>query len=132
MTCTDLWLDDERKPPSFADCGIHWTWAKTCDEAIALMQTGTVVFASLDHDLCDEHYFAFDTSEHYGTPLDTSQFKEKTGYDFMLWMAENNVWPVHGIRIHTMNTARKPVMIDIVQRHYDRTFQHQYKGTHTV
>jgi hypothetical protein len=52
-----LWLDDERKPPSFSDSRIPWTWAKTADEAIEYLKTGEVTFTSLDHDLADEHYY---------------------------------------------------------------------------
>lgn len=131
---TDLWLDDDnnRKPPTFTDCGLCWTWARTADEAIEMLKSGTVQFASLDHDLADSHYFAFFLSEESGGQLDTSKCKEKTGLDVLLWMEENNVWPVAGIRIHTMNTVRKPVMLEIVKRHYGKTFQYQYAGTHIV
>jgi hypothetical protein len=52
MIATDLWVDDDpqRKPPTFTDCGLHWTWVKNYDEAIEALKTGTVEFASLDHD----------------------------------------------------------------------------------
>lgn len=129
---TDLWLDDERKPPTFSDCGIHWTWAKTYDEAVEILKTKTIVFASLDHDLSDEHYQAFHKARLSGQPMDTSSCKEKTGYDVLLWMLENDIWPKQGVRIHTMNTVRKPIMLDMVQDEYGRTFQHQYAGTHKV
>lgn len=103
MIITDLWLDDDpaRKPPSFSDCELHWTWAKSYEEAIEALKTGTVVFTSLDHDLCDAHYFAYFLAMETGQPLDTSVCKEKTGYDVLLWMQENNVWPKDGVRIHT-------------------------------
>lgn len=121
-----LWLDDYRKPPLAS--GIPWTWAKTADEAIEFLKTGSVLFASLDHDLADEHYWAYDNQ----WDRKDKGFKEKTGYDVMVWMEEHNVWPPEGIRIHTMNTARKPVMLEVVNRQYGRTFQYQYPGTHSV
>jgi len=127
-----LWLDDERKPPSHADSGVVWTWAKTHDEAVEVLKTGNVVFASLDHDLCDAHYKAFDEAQEKGIPLDTSGIKEKTGYETLCWMEEHEVWPDEGVRIHTMNTSRKPVMLFVVQKTYGRTFQYQMKGTHLV
>jgi NAD+-processing family protein with receiver domain len=96
------------------------------------LKSGTVEFASLDHDLADEHYFEFDAAEYGGKEYDTKKFKERTGYDVLLWMQEHNVWPKLGVRIHTMNTVRKPIMLDIVRKHYGRTFQFQYQGTHTV
>lgn len=131
MPITDLWLDDDprRRPPV---CGLAWTWVKTYDEAIEALKSGTVKFASLDHDLADEHYIRFFEADATGEPLDTSDCKEKTGYDVLLWMRDNDVWPVEGVRIHTMNTVRKPLMLELVEKHYDRTFQHQYAGTHWV
>ena len=46
---TDLWLDDERVPPTFEQCGLNWTWVKTADEAIEALKSGTIEFVSLDH-----------------------------------------------------------------------------------
>src|SRR5438309_1594271 len=43
-----LWLDDIRPTPDDT-----WTWAKTVPEAIDLLKTGEVTYASLDHDLGD-------------------------------------------------------------------------------
>lgn len=114
------------------ECGLHWTWVKTADEAIEALKTGTVEFASFDHDLSEEHYYRYFAAERNGGELNTDGCKEKTGYDVMLWMKENNVWPKDGVRIHTMNTVRKPIMIEMVQQQYGKTFQHQYAGTHRV
>ena len=49
----NLWLDDVREPWRHGRIG--WEWAKTASEAIALLETGKVENASLDHDLgiCD-------------------------------------------------------------------------------
>lgn len=114
------------------ECGLHWTWAKTADEAIEILKSGGVEFASLDHDLAEEHYYRFFKVEREGGELDTSDCKEKTGYEVMLWMKENNVWPKDGVRIHTMNSVRKPIMIAMVEEQYGRSFQYQYAGTHRV
>lgn len=46
-----LFLDDIRTPPGFG-----WIWVKTAGEAIEKLKTRKVDFASLDHDLADEHY----------------------------------------------------------------------------
>ena len=113
---TDLWLDDDpqRRPPSFVECGFHWTWVKNYEEAIEALKTGTIEFVSLDHDLADEHYFAyFAFNEANGNDAKnyTKNCKEKTGYDVLCWMEENNVWPKDGVRIHTMNHVRKPIML---------------------
>jgi hypothetical protein len=127
-----LWLDDERKPPSRAVTGIRWTWAKSHDQAIVLLKTGRVVFASLDHDLCDEHYQAFSWSVANNQPVDTTYCGEKTGYETLCWMEEHKVWPKNGVRIHSMNTIRKPIMVEAIKRIYGRTFQFQMKGSHSV
>jgi len=121
-----LWLDDERTPPLHADCGIVWTWVKNADDAIKLLESGDVVFCSLDHDLADEHYQAFFKSQSTGIPLDTNNCKEKTGYTVLCWIEENNAWPSEGIRIHTMNTVRGPIMKEIVFNHYGKNFQYVY------
>lgn len=123
-----LWLDDERKAPTHADSGVVWTVAKTADEAIAILETGTVAFASLDHDLADEHYQEFFKSQLEGRPADHSHCKEKTGYDVLCWMEEHDVWPEQGVRIHTANSSRGPVMIGVVNRQYGRTFQYAFKA----
>lgn len=119
-----LWLDDERTPPTHADSGVVWTWAKTYEAALEYLQTGNVVFASLDHDLADEHYQEFFKSVQEGRQVDTSSCKEKTGYDVLCWMEEHDVWPEEGIRIHTMNTSRGPIMQGVVKNHYGRNFQY--------
>lgn len=41
-----VWLDDVREPPDDS-----WTWAKSSNEAIALLKWRPVVEISLDHDL---------------------------------------------------------------------------------
>ena len=57
-----VYLDDERQTPD--------GWVRACwpDEAIALLETGTVTEISLDHDLGDD--------------------ERGTGYDVVLWIEE--------------------------------------------
>lgn len=50
----NLFLDDLREPYKYGYIG--WHWVKTADEAIAILSSGYVVCASLDHDLAAEHY----------------------------------------------------------------------------
>ena len=122
-----LWLDDQRTPPSHADSGVVWTWVKTADEAIKILETGNVIFASLDHDLADEHYFKEQT-----TGVATDEYKEKTGYTVLAFMEENRILPPNGVRIHTMNIVAKQRMLNLVECLYGCLFQHQYLGTHSV
>ena len=85
-----LWLDDLRDPAVHGHIG--WTWAKTAEEAIALLKTGKVTEASLDHDLSIE-----------ATIGAADWAREVTGYDVVCWMEENDVWPRDGTRVHSMN-----------------------------
>src|SRR5277367_2898861 len=98
-----LWLDDVRPPWKHGYIGAEW--CKTADEAIALLETGKVTFASLDHDLAEEHY-----------PWNCTELPRrgaKTGYDVVCWMEENGVWQKDGVRVHSgiiyMSTVGKSV-----------------------
>lgn len=103
-----LWLDDVREPWKHGCLG--WEWAKTAVEAIALLRTGVVTEASLDHDLSE--------AATMGQPAPD----ERTGYTVVCWMEENNVWPVDGVRVHSMNPAGKLRMQQAIFRHYGKMF----------
>jgi len=108
MSDTDpinLWLDDIRDPADHGCAG--WTWVKTADEAIALLQTGRVIRASLDHDLTIEATL--------GQPD-----KEKTGYSVVCWMEEFGMWPQDGVAVHSMNPIGRQRMQQVIQRAYER------------
>lgn len=104
-----LWLDDIRKPWEHGFLGAEW--AKTAEEAIALLKTGRIEFASLDHDLSE------------AATMGMADPKEKTGMTVLDWLEENpEYWPVNGVRIHTMNPYKYHVMRGIVLKHYGRNF----------
>jgi hypothetical protein len=89
-----LWLDDLREPPSN-----DYEWAKTYEEAIASLNKN-ITFSSLDHDL----------------GLD------KSGYDVVCYMEENDIWPKDGVHVHSMNPVGKDRMNAAIYRHYHRLF----------
>lgn len=97
-----LWLDDNRPPWKYGHVG--WRWAKTYEEAIALLQTGQVEEASLDHDLSE--------AATMGRPA----LGEKTGYDVVLWMEANNVWPPNGTHVHSLNEEGRKRMMEFLRR----------------
>jgi hypothetical protein len=103
-----LWLDDVREPWKHGCLG--WEWAKTATEAIALLQTGKVTEASLDHDLAPEHY------PWSGVPLERCH---GTGYDVVVWMEEHNVWPPNGVRVHSMNPVGRARMEAVIAKHME-------------
>jgi hypothetical protein len=94
----DLWVDDKRPPEAYGFEG--FTWARTSEEAIALLRTGEVRFASLDHDL---------------------GLESGTGYDIVCWMEEHNTWPPDGVGVHSMNPVGRKRMEAVIERQYGRT-----------
>ena len=107
-----LWLDDLREPPKHGCLG--FTWAKTADQAIEYLKTGIVTFASLDHDLAWVHQPGADVQE--------ADSMEQTGYSVVCWMELNNVWPIDGVAVHSMNIVGKARMLAVIQNKYGRTF----------
>jgi hypothetical protein len=99
-----LWLDDVRDPALFGCIG--WTWAKTADEAIALLRTGEVTECSLDHDLSIDQTIGV---------ADWMNPAEVTGYDVVCWMEEHGIWPVNGTRVHSMNPEGRRRMEAAIQ-----------------
>lgn len=80
-----IYLDDIREPPQ------GWVLTQTPEEVIDLLQTGSVVELSLDHDL--------------GLGSGSA---ERTGYDVLRWLEEavaTGAWtfPLPEIRIHSAN-----------------------------
>lgn len=88
-----LWMDDLRPAPD------GWTGARSVNEAIALMRTGEVTHASLDHDLGD---YAHDGGD---------------GWRLVDWMAENDAWPVVELSVHSMNPVGARRMLETVDRY---------------
>lgn len=85
-----LWLDDLRPVPG------GWTWVKTAEEAISLMEGGNVTEASLDHD--------------FGEWIDE-------GYRLVLYMAEHAGWPSEGTSVHSSNPPGAGRMCDVIERY---------------
>jgi len=99
-----LWLDDVRKCPFIGD----WKIAKNFDEAVKIMQENEIEEAWLDHDLAYEHY----------GHVPPEQYTEKTGYDFVLWMKENNKWPTKVCIVHSLNPVGSEKMCEVIAEHY--------------
>lgn len=118
-----LWLDDTRRAPP------GWVWARTLDQAVALLREG-VALASLDHDLGAAYASAHDAdicfggegcgfcNPDMGPEVERNLgHKEQTGYDVVLWMAENEIWPTEGIVIHSWNPVGAKNMAAVVDRY---------------
>ena len=82
-----VFLDDERATPA------GWTRVYWPDEAIELLQTGTVSEISLDHDLGDD--------------------ERGTGYDVVLWIEEAvaiREFQPPLIKVHSANSSAREKM----------------------
>jgi hypothetical protein len=106
----NLYLDDYRP------CPIGWALAKTVEEAMALLRTGEVERASLDHDLgaCEsclaewrkgERVMEVPNCEHFGT-----------GYTLVCWMERENIWPKRKPTVHSMNPVGRVKMQKVIDR----------------
>ena len=104
--CMKLWLDDVRPCPFIGE----WKIAKNYDEAVKIMQENEIQEAWLDHDLSEDHY-VHNEDETYVSP-------NKTGYDFVLWMKENNRWPIDVCIVHSLNPVGSERMCDLIAEHY--------------
>jgi hypothetical protein len=96
----ELWLDDIRKPPDSWQSDHIIVWAKTAAETIALLRTGEVTYASLDHDLGLQ--------------------EGNSGYAVVCWMEENGIWPKDGVDVHSMNVVGRKRMEAVIERAYGR------------
>ena len=100
-----LWLDDIRDPNEHGYVGA--VWARTYEEAVAALRTGTISRCSLDHDL--------NVSQTLGTYTEG----ERTGYHVLCFLEENPQYlPPLGIRVHSMNPAGRYRMERLVEKLY--------------
>lgn len=90
-----LWLDDVRPAPE------GWAHARSVREAVEVLRTGNVGWASLDHDL---GRFAVDGGD---------------GVKFTDYMAEHDLWPAFGLRVHSSNPVGVSTMLATVDRYGD-------------
>lgn len=106
----NLWLDDERPCPYVG----NWLVAKNYEQAVQILRTHVVNRSSLDHDLSWEHY----VPGAYHLPEVYNNFTEKTGYDLVKWMHENDCWPLQAPVVHSQNPVGARRMAEIIADHY--------------
>ena len=114
-----LYLDDIRTCPD------GWTLARSVAEAKALLLTGDVSHASLDHDL--GHGCAggcWDDSGDVVVQLCNAGCAcgcHATGYDLVKWMAETSMWPLHKPLVHSANPVGRANMLAVIDRYFPRS-----------
>lgn len=115
-----LFLDDIREPWRFGF--ITSEWAHTAEEAIEMLKTGEVTFATLDHDLAPEHY----VSTSYLAGTSGSSCGQGCGCVVVDWMEENNIWPIDGVVVHSQNPAGAARMRQAIDKHYGEGWSRQW------
>ena len=118
-----LWLDDVREP--WKHGFIAAEWARNYDQAIAMLKTGRITFASLDHDIgacadCVEKMLHVGDMKTPETTFYNHCPHAKSGLDVVRWMEKNNVWPRDGVVVHSMNPEGRKDMQQVINRHYSR------------
>lgn len=108
-----LFLDDIRHPADKS-----WTIARDVPEAIRLLKTDTVTFASLDHDLADGHYPWNAPKPYPSNDILVANTGVLTGLNLVEWMRDNDCWPVDGVVVHSQNDIGKERMLEIINKHY--------------
>lgn len=107
----NLWLDDIRPAPE------GWVRVKTVHEAIEVMRTKDVDHMSLDHDL-DLCPTCHDLNEDYSQDiLLPCKCNQSTGYDFVKWMAGNDIWPKFKPTVHSANPVGANNMRAMIDRY---------------
>jgi len=102
-----VWLDDNLIDRAAPDGWVHVTKAQ---EATALLDTGTVVELSLDHDLGDD--------EEHGT-----------GMTVVRWIAEQQflhdriLWPRDGLTIHSANASGRDAMLQVAESYASKVMR---------
>jgi hypothetical protein len=94
-----LWHDDVRPPPDSS-----WRWARTNDDAKAILETGTITECSLDHDLGLHGVEIPDDPDELMDLIYQVGPAAETGLDLVHWMVEHKHVP-KVVRIHSWNPA---------------------------
>lgn len=117
-----LYLDDYRPAPD------GWVLVKTVALAQALLASGAVVEASLDHDLgaCDACMGGKSVDEWLmDTDFRTAPHCTHigTGYDLCLWMVETGHWPAQKPIVHSQNEEGAARMRGLIDRWFGQPAQ---------
>jgi len=107
----NLFLDDVRNPKDVTWVElplVEWTIVRNYDDFVNAVKTNSIIICSFDHDMFTEHYQEYHRVHQTGfkDKIDYTRFKEKTGYDCALFLANycvENLIPIPQYYIHTLN-----------------------------
>lgn len=99
-----IWVDDIRTPPDES-----WVWAKTSAYAIELLNAWKIVQADLDsHGTFDRQLKLMS--------LDHDLGGDDTTRPIVLWMCENDFWPVEVV-VHSANPVGIEWLEGMIERY---------------
>lgn len=106
-----LWIDDVRPAPE------GWEWATNFDEAVAAFKNGEVTHASFDHDLGFYKGAEDVTWDHTTWKFGNYHHSDPTGYDLILWVVQEDMWPTEGCAVHSLNPVGHRAICDTIERY---------------
>lgn len=122
----NLFLDDEREPRDVKWVElplVHWTIVRNYDEFVEIItRQGVPANVTFDHDLADEHYKEYvemvDPKLIGGCRIRYERFKEKTGRDCAVWLANyclDRGLPLPIYYVHTLNGEGAKNIISVME-----------------
>ena len=98
---------------------VDWTIVRSYKAFVeCVTKNGCPTICSFDHDLGDEHYQEFHAMREERRPIDYSRFKEKTGRDCAVWLANYCIdtgTPIPLYYVHSMNGPGGENIISIME-----------------
>ncbi len=117
-----IFLDDERHPQdvTWVSLPLHnYIIVRNYDEFTRLINAnGCPKFCSFDHDLAAEHYNKYFDAVEDDTPLNYTEFKEKTGFEcakFLIEYCSKRGLPFPEYEVHSMNIIGKKNIVSLIE-----------------
>jgi len=114
---TKLWHDDVRRPPDDS-----WLWARTNEEAMAILRTGGVTEISLDYDLGLEDV----DPDSEGAYRRVGSSPNGTGLDLARWMCDHDSVPAK-VSVHSWNAAGAEALVGVFEERGFRATRSPYR-----
>lgn len=108
MKRTKLWLDDFRHPPTD-----EWVWAENYKRVTHLLANYEWDHVSLDHDL-EPGFFGGQFGTYNGYTDDPWDDMERTGFDVVKFIVQNDTWARKTLATHTDNSHGRQNMIGLI------------------
>jgi len=98
---------------------VEWVIVRNYNDFVeTILRDGMPEIISFDHDLADEHYKEFFTTQDERREIDYSKLSERTGYHCAKWLASYCIesdTPIPQYYIHTLNPAGHMNILSILE-----------------